>query len=152
MFPESDFNTLAHAIQLAVAPVFLLSGIGALLAVLTNRLNRVVDRARALEALHPAASPAETDVLEARLETLSRRGRLISRAILLVTICALLVSTVVAALFAAAFFGVDASGLVGGVFIVAMLTLIGGLVAFLREIFLATFTLRIGPPGAKGTA
>jgi hypothetical protein len=40
---------VAHAIQLAVAPVFLLSGIGAILAVMTNRLGRIIDRARVLE-------------------------------------------------------------------------------------------------------
>jgi len=41
--------TVAHAIQLAVAPVFLLSGIGAILVVITNRLGRIIDRARVLE-------------------------------------------------------------------------------------------------------
>lgn len=142
----TDVATLAAAIQLAVAPVFLLSGIGALLAVLTNRLSRVIDRARSLEARHSEVQPAEKRDFEARLATLSERGRLISRAILLVTACALLVCTVVAALFVGAFFGIDASRLVGIVFILAMLSLIGGLVTFLREIFLATRSLRIGPP------
>jgi hypothetical protein len=151
MSPAADVDILAHAIQLAVAPVFLLSGIGALLAVLTNRLSRVIDRARALEARHPAAAPAELAELEKRLVTLSERGRLISRAILLVTICALLICTVVAALFVAAFFGFDASELVGLIFIIAMFSLIGGLVAFLREIYLATRSLRIGLPVDRGT-
>ncbi len=151
MSPESGISTLAHAIQLALAPVFLLSGIGALLAVLTNRLSRVIDRGRALEARHSNAVPGELDELVERLETLSLRGRLISRAILLVTICALLVCTVVAALFVGAFFGFDASRLVGLTFIVAMLSLIGGLIAFLREIFLATRSLRIGLPDTRAS-
>jgi hypothetical protein len=149
MSAAADVVSLAHAIQLAVAPVFLLSGIGALLAVLTNRLSRVIDRARSLEARHPQEEPAERRELESRLATLSERGRLISRAILLVTICALLVCTVVAALFMGAFFGFDASRLVGVVFILAMFSLIGGLVTFLREIFLATRSLRIGPPAPR---
>jgi len=145
----TDVATLAAAIQLAVAPVFLLSGIGALLAVLTNRLSRVIDRARSLEARHPEVQPAEKRDFEVRLATLSERGRLISRAILLVTSCALLICTVVAALFVGAFFGIDASRLVGMIFILAMFSLIGGLVTFLREIFLATRSLRIGPPAPR---
>ena len=149
MHSETGVTALAHAIQLAVAPVFLLSGIGALLAVLTNRLSRVIDRARALEAQHPEVAPAELTEFESRLTTLSMRGRLIGRAIFMVTACALLVCTVVAALFVAAFFGLDASELVAFVFTVAMFSLIGGLVEFLREIFLATRSLRIGPPAAK---
>lgn len=151
MNPEPGFSGLVHAIQLAVAPVFLLSGISALLAVLTNRLSRVIDRARALEAEHPNTEGPALAELEERLATLSQRGRLISRAILLVTVCALLVCTVVAALFAFAFFGVDASRLIGFVFIVAMLSLIGALLAFLSEIFLATRSLRIGPPVRRPT-
>jgi len=51
-------TAVAHAIQLAVAPVFLLSGIGAMLAVLTSRLSRIIDRGRALEA-QLAAHPGD---------------------------------------------------------------------------------------------
>jgi len=47
---DSGITAVAHAIQLSVAPVFLLSGIGAMLAVMTNRLSRIIDRARVLEA------------------------------------------------------------------------------------------------------
>lgn len=157
MDSSSGLSSLSHAIQLAVAPVFLLSGIGALLAVLTNRLSRVIDRARALEELHPKTeSSADKEALGRRIATLSHRARLISRAILLATVCAVLISSVVAAIFAAAFFGVDVSRLVGLVFITAMLCLIGGLITFLREVFVATRSLRIGvsddlrdgPPGA----
>jgi hypothetical protein len=144
--PGTDVATLAAAIQLAVAPVFLLSGIGAFLAVLTQRLNRVIDRARGFEGRLSAAEAGERRDLETRLGVLSRRSRLISRAIALATLSALLVCLVVAALFAGAFFGYDASRLVGLVFIAAMVSLIGGLVNFLREVFLATRSLRIGPP------
>ena len=42
-------NDVSAAIQLAIAPVFLLAGIGAILSVLTIRLGRVVDRARLVE-------------------------------------------------------------------------------------------------------
>jgi len=100
---------VAHVIQLAVAPVFLLSGIGAILAVMTNRLGRIIDRARVLEARLDGASAELIALLRADLATLSRRAKLIGRAITLCTITALLVCTVIAVLFMSAFLRFDAS-------------------------------------------
>jgi hypothetical protein len=68
---------VAHAIELAVAPVFLLTGIGAMLAVMTNRLGRVIDRARVLEERLDGASPESLATLRADLAVLSRRAKLI---------------------------------------------------------------------------
>lgn len=150
MFPESGLTAIAHVIQLAVAPVFLLTGVGALLSVLTSRMARIIDRARVLETL--MAGVAESEMrktegeIEAELVTLSRRARLINRAISLATISALLVCAVIAALFFGVFFSIDVSTLVGLVFIASMLTLMGGLLAFLREVHVAIRSLRIGPP------
>ena len=73
--------TVAHAVQLAVAPVFLLSGIGAILVVMTNRLGRIIDRARVLEGRLDGASPESRAPLHADLTTLSLRAKLISCAI-----------------------------------------------------------------------
>jgi hypothetical protein len=136
---------VAHAIQLAVAPVFLLSGIGAILVVMTNRLGRIIDRARVLEEKLDGASAAIVATLRADLGILSRRAKLISRAITLCTATALLVSTVIAVLFLSAFLRFDATIPVALLFIAAMSTFFLGLVWFLREIYLATVTLRIGP-------
>jgi hypothetical protein len=136
---------VAHAIQLAVAPVFLLSGIGAILVVMTNRLGRIIDRARVLEEKLDGASAAILATLRADLGILSRRAKLISRAITLCTATALLVCTVIAVLFLSAFFRFDATIPVALLFIAAMSTFFLGLVWFLREIYLATVTLRIGP-------
>ena len=99
---------VAHAIQLAVAPVFLLSGIGAILAVMTNRLGRIIDRARVLEDRLDNASAELHPALHTDLTTLSRRAKLISRAITLCTATALLVCTVIAVLFLSAFLRFDA--------------------------------------------
>jgi hypothetical protein len=142
-----DFSdvAVAHAIQLAVAPVFLLSGIGAILAVMTNRLGRIIDRARVLEEKLDGASAAILATLRADLGILSRRAKLISRAITLCTTTALLVCTVIAVLFLSAFLRFDATIPVALLFIAAMSTFFLGLVWFLREIYLATMTLRIGP-------
>ena len=74
---------VAHVIQLAVALVVLLSGIGAILAVMTNRLGRIIDRARVLEARLDGASADLIALLRADLATLSRRAKLIGRAITL---------------------------------------------------------------------
>jgi len=141
--PSSQVPDIARVVQLAVAPVFLLSGVGVTLTVLTNRLARIVDRARTLEGRLPAA--AEQVELHRELTTLSSRAQLINRALTLSTTCALLVCVVIAALFVGAFLGLDLSAFIALLFIAAMLTFIGALVSFLREIFLATANLRIGP-------
>lgn len=140
-----DVSAVAHVIQLAVAPVFLLTGIGAILAVMTNRLGRIIDRARVLEARLDGASPEVLGPLRADLATLSLRAKLIGRAITLCTATALLVCTVIAILFLSAFLHFDASMPVALLFVAAMSAFFLGLLWFLREIFVATASLRIGP-------
>jgi hypothetical protein len=142
-----EFSDVAvgHAVQLAVAPVFLLTGIGAFVAVMTNRLGRVIDRARVLEERLEVAAPESLATLRADLAVLSRRAKLNGRAITLCTMTALLVCTMIAVLFLSAFLQFDASIPVALLFIAAMLCFFLGLLWFLREIYLATKSLRIGP-------
>ena len=142
-FPE--VSRIAQVIQLAVAPVFLLTGIGAILAVMTNRLGRIIDRARVLEPRMEGASPEVLASLRADLAMLSRRAKLIGRAITLCTTTALLICTVIAILFLSAFLHFDATIPVALMFVAAMLAFFLGLLSFLREIYVATVTLRIGP-------
>jgi hypothetical protein len=142
---EPGVAAIAHVIQLSVAPVFLLSGVSAMLGVLSNRLGRIIDRARGLEAR--VLNETETQVqtrLHAQINVLARRARLVSHAISLCTICALLICAVVISLFLGAFFRTDVSNVIGVTFIAALCALGGGLVSFLREIYLATRNLRIG--------
>lgn len=140
---DAGITTIAHVIQLSVAPVFLLSGIGAMLAVMTNRLGRIVDRARVLEdravRLNTPLAMADSE-----LKYLSQRSRLISYAITLCTLTALLISAVIGVLFLDAFFEFGVSAVVAILFITAMASFFIGLLTFLREIFLATATVRIG--------
>jgi Na+/melibiose symporter-like transporter len=136
---------VAHAVQLAVAPVFLLSGIGAMLAVMTSRLGRIIDRARDLEERLVDASPEYFSTLQTDLRMLSQRAKLIYLAIALCTTTALLVCAVVAFLFVSAFLQFDASVVVALLFIAAMSTVVFGLLWFLREIYVGTISLRIGP-------
>jgi hypothetical protein len=138
---------VAHAIQLAVAPVFLLSAVGVTLSVLTSRLGRIIDRARVLE---DRVAPAVTSALHAQLATLSRRATLVNLALSLSTTCALLVCLVIALLFIESLVAVDLSPVVAVLFVAAMVALIGALVTFLREIFVATASLRIGHVDGPG--
>jgi hypothetical protein len=142
---ESQVVAVGHVIQLAVAPVFLLTGVSGLLAVLTNRLARIIDRARVLEERLPKVAQADQGGLHAELQLLSQRGGLINRAVRLCTICALLICAVIVALFVGAFLSADLSLLIGLIFTGAMLALFFGLVTFLQEISIATRSLRIGP-------
>ena len=142
---DTHITDIAHIIQLAVAPVFLLSGVGVTLTVLTNRLSRIVDRARVLEERLAAAGKSAKDSLHADLHTLARRARFINWAITLTTSCGLLVCLVIVALFVGYFLSVDLSQTIAMLFIVAMLAFVVAFVSFLREIFLATTSLRIGP-------
>ena len=68
---------VAHVIQMSVAPVFLLTGVGAMLNVLTNRLSRIIDRARILEARLPNAEDAVQETLHKGLANLAQRSQLI---------------------------------------------------------------------------
>ena len=133
----ADVTTVAHVIQLAVAPVFLLTGVGAILNVITNRLSRIVDRFRVLSN---SSGQQQTGQKEEKV-MLTRRARWVHWAVSLCTISALLICIVIAALFVGSETGMDPSQAVSLLFISAMMALIFGLLCFLREIFLATGNL-----------
>ena len=137
---------IAHAIELAVAPVFLLSGIGVFLGVLTNRLARIVDRARKVEESLRQAVAAAAEESRRQLEVASRRARLVNVSITLSTIAALLVALVVALLFASTFVPINLAGPVAVLFVLAMGALVGAFLSFLLEVRVAIDALRIGGP------
>lgn len=140
----TETSDIAQIVQLAVAPVFLLAGIGAILNVVTSRLGRVVDRARFLEAaLSGGGDPADDARMRQELATLDRRMVLAQRAIYLCSLAALLVCIVVATLFLSTLAHVNFGAVVASMFVIAMLSLIGGLTMFLIEISVATRTLRV---------
>ena len=143
MEPSSSITTVSHVIQLAVAPVFLLSGVGAILAVLINRLGRIIDRYRVLENNSASAGAGAESVAHLEMSILSRRARLIHWAISLCTIGALCICIVVATLFIGSMMHVGMSQVIALMFIAAMLALIAGLLSFLREIALATGSFHV---------
>lgn len=141
MVMEIQLGDVSHTIQLAIAPVFLLTGVGTKLAVLTSRLARIIDRSRVLEdRLHGGESLAHADVW-AELETLYRRAHLINRAITLSTCCGLFVCVVIAALFIGDALNLRLAQFIALLFVLGMFSLIGSFVYLLREIFVATRTL-----------
>ncbi len=143
MSAEPAVSAVAHVIQLSVAPVFLLSGIGAMMAVLTARLSRVVDRARVVERMELDGPEALGDI-QTEIHSLSRRAQTIGWSIGLCTVTALLICAVIAVLFLSAFVSLDTSLIVALLFVTAMVSFIAALLLFLREILIATATLRFG--------
>ena len=132
---------ISHLIQLAVAPVFLLTAVGTLLSVLSSRLGRVVDRIRMLDAL-----PSDLDVkaraaCDGELEVQSRRMRLVYTAMVLAVFCGLFVGLLMVLAFIEAFLGLNLWLAVGLLFIASMLAFIASLCVFLREIFVAVTSM-----------
>ena len=148
---DPSSGVIAHAIQLAIAPVFLLTGVAGLLGVIATRLARVIDRARHLEDRWREMDARERAEVRAEMRNLERRRRVCSWSINYCTAAALLVCVVIMTLFVEEFFDKDLRGLAGGLFVTAMLGVIAGLGCFLREVYLAThttrFDLHMSPPG-----
>jgi Na+/melibiose symporter-like transporter len=138
----SGITDIAHGIQLAVAPVFLLSAVGSVLAVLTNRLARIIDRARVVERIVPDAAEVERHQLRAELTHLSERANYVHTAITLSTSCALIICVVIVTLFVGVALGKDLSGLIVILFILGLCAFIAALICFLLEIRTATASIR----------
>jgi hypothetical protein len=136
-----NVSTVSHVIQLAVAPVFLLTGVAAILTVLTGRLGRVVDRFRVLLERHDQHQPK----LLHEMGILSKRATWVHRSITLCTISALFISIVIGSLFVSYEIRIDSSHLVSILFILAMICLILGLMCFLREIYLSIHSFQLPP-------
>jgi Protein of unknown function (DUF2721) len=135
-------DEIGHIIQLAIAPVFLLTGVGTNMLVLTNRLARIIDRYRTLEERlngwdgQPAKQPSAAEQTE--LNMLFKRAQKINRAIFLSTTCALLICMVVAILFIADALNLRLSLVIASLFVLAMMSLTASFIYLLREVFLAT--------------
>src|SRR5258708_37654868 len=155
MPPETRISAIAHVIQLAIAPVFLISGVATLLSVLTNRLGRIVDRARVLEAKLDFHDEAQRAQASEELIRLATRARLVNFAITFSTVCALLTCITIATLFTGTFLPFNLSRLITVLFIAAMFALFLALMTFLREVITATRSLRISSsphPPAQSSA
>lgn len=145
MFPDLDPSAaqVARTIQLAVAPIFLLAGVGAFLNVCTGRLARIVDRARDLEPRIFETRGSEHDRLIAQIRVLDKRMALVSSAIFLAVLSAILTCAVVALLFSAVLTGLSVGKPIAILFITNMFAIGGGFLVFLVETRLGSRAVRI---------
>jgi MFS family permease len=137
-----DIGDLAKAIQLALAPVFLLTGIAALLGVMTGRLARIIDRGRAFAEGRVASMSPHFMSTALERQSLEARRHLTSVAITAATVAALLVCVVIAGLFVEVMAETPLKWLICASFAAAMFALVVGLTFFLREVHLAMRTVR----------
>ena len=145
LIPAESVTTLsiAHTIQLALAPVFLLTGLGALLNLFAGRLARIIDRSRWFDQNFETFDEPKRARAIRELHLLDRRIRVVSWAIGLCTASAVAVSLVVAGLFLSRLTGAGFARPVAWLFIGAMALLIAALMAFLYEVHLSNRTIRI---------
>jgi hypothetical protein len=141
--PLPTTGTVAQVIQLAVAPVFLLAGIGAFLNVTAGRLSRIVDRARNIEPSLLASRGPEHDRLLAEIRTLDRRMALVSQAIFLSVLAAVLICAVVVLLFVAGLTGAHLGTAIALLFIAAMIAVGLGFAVFLFETRVGSNAVRV---------
>ena len=144
MFPLNDHTVpvLAQTIQLAIAPVFLLTAIGAFLSAITTRLGRVIDRARMLESVEPRDDQERT-LITNELAVLDRRMLLANRAVGLSVASALTICSLITVLFISAVSPLHPDQLVPILFILALLLLMASLFAFSLEVRISIRTVRV---------
>ena len=136
-------SDMARTIQLSIAPVFLLAGIGAFLNVIAARLARVVDRSRVLEDLHGDARGVERIRFVEELRTIEKRMNLASRAIYLGTASGLAVCLLVVVLFVGELIDFDLGDAIAVLFVVAIALLAAAMILFLRETRIAVAVLHV---------
>lgn len=137
---ESHLTDIGKVIQLAVAPVFLLTAIATLINAMNTRLGRIVDRRRVVQERLRTLKDEEVADAGREMQLLAQRSRLVYFAIFCNVLSALLVCLVVAGAFLGALLNVDLARAVAFLFIGAMLAMIAGLGLFLREVYIAVRT------------
>ena len=146
---SANVPSIAHTIQLVLAPVFLLAGIGGILNVVASRLARVVDRVRGLE-IDVLTADEEVRRMELKeLAILDLRVRICHLSIGLCTTSALLISLVVIVMFVAELVTLNFADTVAVIFIAAMVSLTAGLLLFLAEVTIATRFVRVNEQYVK---
>lgn len=120
---------LISALQTAVSPVILISGVGLLLLTVTNRLGRTVDRARALHSREHAGPAVKT-----QLKILAARARTLRWAVMLLSVSALFAALLVILLFVTVLLQMELATLMLILFILAMVSLVAALILFIRDV------------------
>ncbi|MCB1930592.1 MAG: DUF2721 domain-containing protein [Rhodocyclaceae bacterium] len=141
--PLININDVPQAIQLALGPVFLLTGIAGTLNVMAGRLARIIDRARLLTEQDLSSFRLDRKTVQQELACLEIRRKWASAAITSCTFAALLGCTVIVVLFLEAMLGVPLKWLAGMLFAGSTIALVVGLSFFLREVLRASQSIRI---------
>lgn len=141
--PQLSVSAVADIVRLAVAPVFLLSGIGSFLNVCVTRLSRIVDRSREIEPLLLASRGSEHDRWAGDLRILDRRMSLVSWATGLSVLSALLICLVVVMLFSATLTRLHSGTAIALLFTASMLSIGGAFAVFLIETRMGARAVRI---------
>jgi hypothetical protein len=132
--PLPSVAQLIPVLQTAIGPMILISGVGLLLLSMTNRMGRMIDRARLLAKELPAAGETEHPIISAQLRVLWARARLIRIAIALASMSALAAAILIIVLFFTALWQIETAWLIGALFIVCMVCLIGSLIVFIHDV------------------
>jgi hypothetical protein len=138
---NTSLTQLVPILQLAIGPVILISGVGLLLLTLTNRFGRLLDRSRLLNRERPPAELAAA--VHAQIEILHRRAEILRLSIILGATTVLLVAVLILVLFVAALFQLEAGWLLVAIFCVRQVSLIGSMLAFIRDMNLSLAAVRL---------
>ena len=147
--PAMGASEISHGIQLAVAPVFMLSAVAALIGALATRLSRIIDRARAIEDRLLAGSVSNEDAAYWELNRLRLRGRVVNWSVGLLVVCAMLIGVTVVTLFLGETLSPRTERLVPWSFLGGVASFVLALICFLVETLLATHTLRFARPPSR---
>jgi hypothetical protein len=140
--PPLSVSELVPILQTAIGPVILISGVGMLLLTMTNRLGRLIDRSRLL-IVDLRRHPENESRIKNQLSILQYRARLVQRAIILATVSVLLAAVLIITLFFTALFRLEDAWLISILFIACMVSLIGSITAFIRDVNQSLFALRL---------
>jgi hypothetical protein len=140
---DAHISEITKVIQLAVAPVFLLTAVGTIINALTGRLARAIDRRRVVEArLVEVEDADERRDLVDEVALLAVRTSLVLWSIALAVFAAILVCLLIGTAFVGAFIALDLSRTVAVLFIGAVAALTLCLIFFMREVFLAALSVK----------
>jgi len=150
MFFATDLQSVSHGIQLAVAPVFLLTAVAGMIGTAAGRLARIIDRARVLEAqvdIAPESDPMTLAFKEIKL--LRQRGALVNSCIALLTFCGIMIGLTIMVLFLGETAEVNIFRLASVLFLLGVTLFLAALLFFLVETVMATRILKFGHASRK---
>ncbi|MEI6464155.1 MAG: DUF2721 domain-containing protein [Verrucomicrobiota bacterium] len=138
---NTSLTQLIPILQLAIGPVILISGVGLLLLTMTNRFGRLLDRSRLLNRERPPADLVEA--VQEQIAILHRRAAILRLAIIFGATTVLLVAVLILVLFITALLQIEAGWLIVALFCLSQVSLIGAMVAFIRDMNLSLLAVRL---------